>query len=390
MAKLIFHLDLDAFFASCEEAVNPKLRNKPIIVSGRNKRSVVSAANYLARKFGVKAAMPVWQARRLCPQATICAGNYKLYEDMSNLFFDYIKKHFTNICEEMSIDECWIDVTNVVKHYNNDPIKLAKKIQQDIYRNLKLSVSIGISWNKFLAKMATDLHKPRGITSILTQSDLEKKIWPLPIEEMFFVGPASAKKLKSININTIGDLAKYDDLKHLEWLLGSYWYDVRENALGNGSDYVDTSKNDPKSLSVSHTLLDSTNDPIEIETTFKYIAEELADKLAYYNMAGSVVTVIYKYDIHHQYTKNETQRKLIYRYEDLYSIATRMFSQVYDSSRLIRLIGIGIGKLQKIEDVKAIDTKLVKKRKSKVDKIAEQVNKKLGIDLVFVAKDKLK
>lgn len=390
MAELIFHLDLDAFFASCEEAINPKLRNKPIIVSGRNKRSVVSAANYKARKFGVKAAMPVWYARKLCPQATICAGNYQLYDHMSSLFFDYIKKHFTNVCEEMSIDECWIDATNIVKHYGNDPIKLAKKIQNDVYKNLKLSVSIGISWNKFLAKMATDLHKPRGITAILTQKDLKKIIWPLPIEEMFFVGPASAKKMKSIGINTIGDLAKYDDLKHLEWLLGSYWYDVRENALGNGSDFVDVTKNDPKSLSVSHTLLDSTNDPIEIETTFKYIAEELADKLANYNLAGAVVTVIYKYDIHRQYTKNETQKRLIWRYEDLYNIATRMFSQVYDSSRLIRLIGIGIGKLVKIDEVNGFDQKLPKKRKTKLDKIVDDVNKKLGVDLVFVAKDKLK
>lgn len=390
MNKIIFHIDLDAFFASCEEANNPKLRNKPIIVSGRNKRSVVSAANYLARKFGVKAAMPIWQAQRLCPQATICCGNYQLYEDMSRMFFDYIKKHFTNLCEEMSIDECWLDVTKVVKRYGNDPIRLAKKIQADVWKAMHLSVSIGISWNKFLAKMATDLHKPRGITAILSQKDLEKYIWPLDINEMFFVGPASAKKLKAIGINTIGDLAKYDDIKRLEFELGSYWFDVKENSLGHGSDFVDISKNDPKSLSVSHTLLDPTNDPIELETTFKYIAEELANKLASYEMAGSVVTVIYKYDIYRQYTKNETQHKLIHRYEDLYNIATRMFSQIYEGTRPIRLIGIGIGKLQKIQNLETIDEVVLPKRKTKLNKIVDDVNKKLGIDLVFIAKDKLK
>ncbi len=388
MNKLIFHLDLDAFFASCEEAVNPKLRNKPIIVSGRNKRSVVSTANYKARKFGVKAAMPVWYAHQLCPQATIVNGHYQLYEQKSREFFDFIKKHFSNICQEMSIDECWIDVTQTVKRYGS-PIKLARKIQNDVYKYLKLPVSIGISWNKFLAKMATDLHKPRGITSILNQNDLKKLIWPLPIEEMFFVGPANAKKMKSIGINTIGDLAKYDDIKHLEWLLGSYWYDIKENALGNGSDFVDVSQNDPKSLSVSHTLLDPSTDPIEIETTFKYIAEELADKVASYEMAGSVVSVIYKYDIYKQYTKSESQNKLIYRFEDLYNIATRLFSQIYNGNKPIRLVGIGLAKLQKIDKSSNKD-KIINKRKTKLEKIVEEVNQKLGVDIVTLAKNKLK
>jgi len=389
MNKVIFHIDLDAFFAGCEEAMNPKLVGKPIVVCGRNSRSVVGCANYAARKLGVKAAMPYFKAVKLAPQAVFIPGHYELYEEMSYKFFNYIKRHYTNKCEEMSIDECWIDVTDLLPHYKNDPIALARRLQEDVWQKLRLSVSIGISWNKFIAKMSTDLNKPRGITCVLTQNDLEKLIWPLKIEDMFFVGPPTAKKLRSIGINTIGDLANYNDLKRLEATLDRTWWETYQNALGNGNDFVDTSKNDPKSLSVSHTLLESTNDWKEIETAFQYMSKELANKLKMYEMAGCVVGIIYKYEYYQHFTRNEKQSRLIYKWEDLWNIAIKLFEQIYDSERPIRLVGVSISKLQKIVDPDTIDKQLVPKRKNKLDKIAEEVNKKLGQDLVFIAKDKL-
>lgn len=387
MAKTIFHIDLDAFFCSCEEVVNPKLRGKAFVVSGRNKRSVVSCASYPARKFGIRAAKPIYMELEKHPGLIVVPGHYELYDEMSMKFFKYIKKHYSNICEEMSIDECFLDVTNSLKHFKNDPVLLAKHLQKNVKEVLGLSVSIGISHNKFLAKMATDLNKPYGITTVLTQEELEKKIWPLPIEEMFFVGPPTAKALKSIGVNTIGDLANFDDVKLLEATLDRNWWTTWQNAKGNSSDFVDTSKNDPKSQSVSHTLLDPTNDPVEIETTLKYIAQELQNKLEAYNMAGNCVGVIYKINKVNR-VKNETLNHYIYKWEDLANYALKLLGLVWDGTSMIQLLGINLSKLIKVNSDESLEQRLVPKKKNKLNKIVDEVNKKLGKDLVFIAKDK--
>ncbi|MBQ0045785.1 MAG: DNA polymerase IV [Mycoplasma sp.] len=387
MRKTIFHIDLDAFFCSCEEIVNPKLKGKAFVVSGRNKRSVVSCASYPARKLGIKAAKPIYMELDKVPSLIVVPGHYELYDKMSMQFFQYIKKHFSNICEEMSIDECFLDVTNALKHYKNDPVLLAKTLQANVKRTLGLSVSIGISHNKFLAKMATDLNKPYGITTILSPEELKTKIWPLPIEEMFFVGPPTAKRLRNIGIKTIGDLANFDDVKLLEATLDRNWYTTWQNALGNGDDFVDTRKNDPKSQSVSHTLLDPTNDVAEIETTLKYIAQELQTKLEAYNMAGSCVGVIYKINKVNR-IKNETLNHNIYKWQDLANYALKLLGMVWDGNSMIQLLGINISKLIKVDSMESLEQKLVVKKQNKLNKIVQEVNKKLGKDLVFIAKDK--
>lgn len=387
MRKTIFHIDLDAFFCSCEEIVNPKLRGKIFVVSGRNKRSVVSCASYPARKLGIKAAKPIYMELNKYPKLIVVPGHYELYDKMSMQFFDYIKKHYSNICEEMSIDECFLDVSNSLKHFCNDPVLLAKNLQDNVKKTLGLSVSIGISYNKFLAKMATDLNKPHGITTVLTPDELKQKIWPLTIEEMFFVGPPTAKRLRSIGINTIGDLANFDDIKLLEATLDRNWFITYQNALGHGNDFVDTSKNDPKSQSVSHTLLDPTNDPVEIETTLQYIAQELQHKLEAYKMMGNCVSIIYKINRVNR-IKNMTLNRYIYRWEDLANYAIKLLGTVWDGSSMIQLLGINISKLKKTDGNESLEQQLLPKKVNKLQKIAQDVNKKLGKDLVFIANDK--
>lgn len=161
----------------------------------------------MAWKYGIKSAMLIFQAKILCPRAIILPGDYALYNSYSKKFFNFIKEKLTNICEHYSIDECFLDVTNVIKKYKN-VLKLAQTIQKAIFNNFKLSVSIGISYNKFLGKMATDLNKPNGITMI-TKENFKDKIWPLPIEKMYFIGKATAKILQKIGLKTIKDLALF-------------------------------------------------------------------------------------------------------------------------------------------------------------------------------------
>lgn len=387
MRKTIFHIDLDAFFCSCEEIINPQLRGKIFVVSGRSKRSVVSCASYPARKLGIKAAQPIYMELNKYPRLIVVPGHYELYDQMSMKFFSYIKKHYSNICEEMSIDECFLDVTNTLKHFKNDPVLLAKYLQSNVKKTLGLSVSIGISHNKFLAKMATDLNKPLGITTVLNETELKQKIWPLPIDDMFFVGPPTAKKLKQIGIHTIGDLAQFDNAKLLELTLDRNWYTTWQNALGNGDDFVDTTKSDPKSQSVSHTMLDPTNDPTEIETTLKYIAQELQTKLEAYQMVGSTIGVIYKINRINR-IKNQSLDHYIYKWEDLANYAIKLLSSVWDGESPIQLLGINLAKLKKTDGLESLEAKLKPKRKNKLNKIVDEINKKLGKDLVFLAKDK--
>lgn len=181
MARVILHIDLNSFFASAEILKHPEYADKPIVVAGLSRRSVVSTANYIAREFGVHSAMPLHQALSLCPELVVLEGDYGLYEELSSKFFKLIKT-FTPFVEPASIDECYADVTDIIKHYKR-PLDLVWKIQQEVYKQLKLPCSIGVAPNKFLAKMASDMRKPMGIT-ILRKQEIKRKLWPLPITEM--------------------------------------------------------------------------------------------------------------------------------------------------------------------------------------------------------------
>jgi DNA polymerase-4 len=172
--KYVLHIDMDAYFASVEEKNNSKLCNKPLIVSGMNSNSVVSTANYAARKYGIKSAMPVYIAKKLCPQLIIKKPHFLMYEKYHQEIIKYIKKNYSNIIEIASIDECYVDISHLVNN-SNSPFSIAKKIQGDIFKKMNLPCSIGISENKFLAKMACKLIKPFGINLIYT-SDVEDKL----------------------------------------------------------------------------------------------------------------------------------------------------------------------------------------------------------------------
>jgi DNA polymerase-4 len=163
--RYILHVDINAFFASVEELQNPMYIGKPIAVSGHTKRSVISSANYIARKFGVKAAMPVFMAKKLCPSLLILNHHFELYHQYSERFIKLISEQFTNNIEIGSIDECYVDITNLVKS-KRQPLDIASAIQNSIKKNIGLNCSIGIANNKFLAKMASDYQKPMGITTM--------------------------------------------------------------------------------------------------------------------------------------------------------------------------------------------------------------------------------
>jgi DNA polymerase-4 len=180
--KFILHIDMNAFFASIEELQNPKIANKPIAVAGHTKRSVVSSANYIARQKGVRAAMPIFQALSICQDLIVVYPHFNLYQLYSEKFCRLIEEKFTNKIEQFSIDECYVDITELAKT-RQQCINIAKQIQLSIYKHIKLKCSIGISNNKFLAKMASDFQKPMGLSTCFPE-EIKDKLWPLDISEM--------------------------------------------------------------------------------------------------------------------------------------------------------------------------------------------------------------
>lgn len=230
--RVIFHVDLNSFFASAEILKNSALEGQPVVVAGLHRRSVVSTASYEARKYGVNSAMPLMMALEKCPDLVVVQGDYSWYEELSKRFFQYLRK-FTPFVEPASIDEAYMDVTEVIKKYKR-PMDLAWILQKGIYEDLKLPCSIGVAPNKFLAKMASDMRKPMGIT-ILRKQEIAKKLWPLPIGDLWGIGKKSVSILEANGISTIGDFANPDNESKILTLLGKHAYTSIQNARGNGN-----------------------------------------------------------------------------------------------------------------------------------------------------------
>ena len=201
--KTIIHVDMDAFFASVEQRDNPKLKGKPVIVGGSTKnRGVVSTASYEARIYGVHSAMPMVTAKKLCPEGYFVPVNMKKYKEASKGIHDIFKR-YSSIIEPISIDEAFLDITG------KDPLKMSRSIKRDILKEQNLTASIGISRNKFLAKLASDMEKPDGLT-IIRQEDAIEVLKPLQLRKLWGVGPKTERELNRLGIYTIGDLQCYD------------------------------------------------------------------------------------------------------------------------------------------------------------------------------------
>lgn len=262
--KLILHVDLNAFFAQVEMNRDPSLANEPLIVGGAWGRSVVSTANYQARKFGVHSGMPVGEAFRLCPGLKFLPGDYGEYSRQSRRFFSQVQKRFP-LVEMASIDECYVDATEELVGMSREEIHDAIwDFQMGLLSATRLKCSIGVGRNRFTAKMGSDLKKPLGLTLILDRKDVEEKLWPLPIGSMYGIGKKTAPKLEILGIETIGDLAACSS-KEAEEQVGSAFSWIVYEANGGGSDVLNYSSFDPKSTSSDTTFDLDTNDYEEIK-----------------------------------------------------------------------------------------------------------------------------
>ena len=253
MSKVIVHIDLNAFFARCEEIKDPSLENKSVAIGHDGRGGIVSTCSYAARKYGVSSAMPMFKARQLCPNLIIIPGDYHYYSAMSKKFFNFVRQ-YTKLVEPASVDECFADFTDAVKG-QKDVVSFFRKLQNDLFKETGLKCSIGVSTTR-----------PMGLT-IIHKRDIANMLFPLKVESMFGVGKRTAPRLKSVGIKTIGDLYRRleTDDEEVKNICGKFFYTLKEWLEGKGSDDIELEKWDPKSIGNSTTLPYDTDNATEIK-----------------------------------------------------------------------------------------------------------------------------
>lgn len=338
MSRVYFHIDLNAFFASCEELLDPSLKGKPLVVGGKSRRSVISTANYEARKYGIHSAMPMQQAEKLCKDLVIVNGHYAFYSDMSHQFMQIIHS-YTNLVEKASIDECYADMTDVICRYPK-PLDVAFEIQRRVLEETGLRCSIGIGPNMFLAKMASDMKKPMGIT-VLRIRDVPEKMWPLPIKEMQGIGKRTVPLMEDLNIHTIKDLATYQDLNALKPVLGKNIESMIKRANGYDDRTLMTDY-DSKSMGISETLLEDVTDYDELRGLIRTLCRRLSKRLKEAHKAGYHVSMRICYYDFRNANKSKKLSAPIWTSDDLFVQAMILFDSSYEEEEAVRLIGVSV------------------------------------------------
>ena len=338
MSRVYFHIDLNAFFASCEELLDPSLKGKPLVVGGKSRRSVISTANYEARKYGIHSAMPMQQAEKLCKDLVIVNGHYAFYSDMSHQFMQIIHS-YTDLVEKASIDECYADMTDVICRYPK-PLDVAFEIQRRVLEETGLRCSVGIGPNMFLAKMASDMKKPMGIT-VLRIRDVPEKMWPLPIKEMQGIGKRTVPLMEDLNIHTIKDLATYQDLNALKPVLGKNIESMIKRANGYDDRTLMTDY-DSKSMGISETLLEEVTDYDELRGLIRTLCRRLSKRLKEAHKAGYHVSMRICYYDFRNANKSKKLSAPIWTSDDLFVQAMILFDSSYEEEEAVRLIGVSV------------------------------------------------
>lgn len=379
MSKIILHIDLNAFFVRCEELKNPSLEGKPVIIGRTGRGGIVSTCSYKAREFGVRSGMPTYKALQLCPKAIMIDGYYDNYVSKSNEFFNYIKK-FSTIIEPMSIDECFVDMTDLLRK-QKDPIAFLEKLQQGLFRETGLKCSIGVAPTKFLAKMASDMKKPMGIT-VIRRKDVRKMLDPLPIEDFFGIGKKTAPRLREIGINTIGDLAEKVNNEDAITInhLGKFYFAIKDWVNGYGSDVVDTEPFDPQSVGHSTTLPHDSDDIVELKEYLKKLADRVSMSAINENKVGKSVQIVLKDTEFKTINRSKRLQKHTNKSETIYETAVKLLENNYDG-RLVRLIGITLQNLKDpgeiVEQLSIFDNYEEIKEQNAVRLLIGELNRKM-------------
>ena len=340
--RRILHIDMDAFFAAVEEQRHPELRGKPVVIGGSGdptKRGVVSTASYEARKYGIHSALPLRTAYNLCPEAVFLPVDYEEYSRVSGIIKTALKE-MSSIMEDVGIDEAFLDISEIDKPSE----EIAQEIKKRIMEETGLTCSIGIASNKLLAKIASDMQKPDGLT-IIAEKDIEKCIWPLPVRKLWGVGPKTEGSLKNIGINTIGELALISIDRLVETYGQSYGHYLHEASRGIDESPLVTHW-EPKSVSRETTFQTDTNNWQTIAKTIAELAEQVVDDIKQKRYKGRTVTLKVRFSDFKTYTRAKTLNEPTDSIEDIRKAAFGCLKRI-ELKMKVRLIGVRITQFEK-------------------------------------------
>ena len=347
MTRVIFHVDMDAFFASVEQRDHPEYRGLPVVVGGaRGQRGVVCAASYEARKFGVRSAMPVRTAERLCPHGVYVRPRMEAYRDESERIMEILGRH-TPLLERVSVDEAYLDMSAwCVSAPDPDAalmalVPVAEQIRSEIRDSRGLTASVGVATNKFLAKLGSDLNKPDGLT-LIPEKDKAAFLRPLSVRRIHGVGPVTAGALEGQNLQTIGDLQ--DTSLSLEQLVGSFASRLRELALGIDDRSIDLSR-ERKSISSEHTFSSDTADRPELRQVLRALALDVENELGKHNAGALTVQVKVRYRDFTTLTRQIRIADPVVEAGELYRLACHLLSVHKLVPSPLRLLGLGVSTL---------------------------------------------
>ena len=341
MSRRILHIDMDAFFAAVEQQRRPELEGKPVVIGGHgdpSQRGVVSTANYEARKYGVHSGMPMRTAYKLCPHAVYLPVDYEAYSAVS-VKFKKVLKSISPIMEDVGIDEAYLDVTDIP-----DTIDvITYRIKDGIKGSTGLTCSIGIAPNKLLAKVASDMQKPDGIT-VLNETDVESKLWPLPVRKLYGIGSKTEEHLKGMGIDTIGKLAALPVQQLIENFGNSYGQYLYEAARGIDESLLITHW-EPKSFSRETTFQEDVKDWQVIARTLADLTKDVVDDMRGHQYKARTITIKIRFNDFETFTRAMTIAHCTDSEEEIRKAAFACLKRI-ELKKRVRLVGVRASNFQ--------------------------------------------
>ncbi len=377
---MIIHIDMDAFFAAVEQLDNPKLKGQCVIIGSPSGRGVVATASYEARQFGVHSAMPMFMARKKCPRGIIIRPRKGRYKELSVIIMDLLRE-FTPLVEPVSIDEAYLDISGC-RRLHGSPEETAQQIKAKVFDTVSLTCSVGIAPCKFLAKIASDMDKPGGLTFIRPEN-ATAFVKTLPIGKVPGVGQKTLMHLQKMGITSLGDVHKYSD-EMLQKKFGKFGHRLRDLSLcRDNSRVVPFSR--AKSVSSETTLTEDTADKTKLRRHLLRQAEDIGRQLRKLEVRAKTITLKIKHSDFRQFTRSVTLEAPTHASETIYRAAADLLA-AYRLATRIRLIGVGASGLGKKKG--AVQMDLFKKCEStdanweKVDQAVDAIWKKFGNNTV--------
>ncbi len=349
MERIILHIDVNNAFLSwsavwmLKNSYGKDIRNRYAIIAGdeSQRRGIVLAKSNLCKKKGVKTAETIYSARRKCPYLEVYPPRFDVYKKFSDMMYKYLC-NYTNIIERYSVDECFLDYTGSVNLFG-DPVEVAYKIRDDIYKKFGFTVNVGIGNNKLLAKMASDFEKPNKVHTLFS-SEVESKMFPLPIEDLFMIGKASSEKLRKMGINTIGQLARYPEnelilkFKSMGKMMHNY-----ANGIDDSPVYFE--KEEPKSISNSTVLPYNYRDMELLKNVIRKLSGEIGKKLRDNKLFADTIGIWFKYTYFDKISKQLKLDNSIVTDEEIYDNALRLFKELWNGEDGIRAVCVFVSGL---------------------------------------------